>query len=66
MAYQKLISINTNEKSKAFHIYHYLTINSFQKKPLFLRVCISSLLKTLWEKEKLLVTSNFSFSHSIF
>ena len=22
--------------------------------------------KTLWEKEKLLVTSNFSFSHSIF
>ena len=26
----------------------------------------TSLLKTLWEKEKLLVTSNFSFSHSIF
>ena len=25
-----------------------------------------SLLKTLWEKEKLLVTSNFSFSHSVF
>ena len=24
------------------------------------------LLKTLWEKEKLLVTSNFSFSHSVF
>ena len=23
-------------------------------------------LKTLWEKEKLLVTSNFSFSHSVF
>ena len=23
-------------------------------------------LKTLWEKEKLLVTSNFSFSHSLF
>ena len=22
--------------------------------------------KTLWEKEKLLVTSNFSFSHSVF
>ena len=30
----------------------------------FLRVW--SLLKTLWEKEKLLVTSNFSFSHSVF
>ena len=26
----------------------------------------TSLLKTLWEKEKLLVTSNFSFFHSIF
>ena len=25
-----------------------------------------SLLKTLWEKEKLLVTSNFSFSQSVF
>ena len=25
-----------------------------------------SLLKTLWEKEKLLVTSNFSVSHSVF
>ena len=25
-----------------------------------------SLLKTLWEKEKLLLTSNFSFSHSVF
>ena len=37
-----------------------------QKKPLFLRVCRTSLLKTLWEKEKLLVTSNFSFSHSVF
>ena len=25
-----------------------------------------SLLKTLWEKEKLIVTSNFSFSHIVF
>ena len=29
-------------------------------------VCSTSLLKTLWEEEKLLVTSNFSFSHSVF
>ena len=35
-------------------------------KPWLLRVCSTSLLKTLWEKEKLLVTSNFSFSHSVF
>ena len=41
-------------------------INPFPNKPWFLRVCSTSLLKTLWEKEKLLVTSNFSFFHSVF
>ena len=40
--------------------------NPFPNKPWFLRVYSTSLLKTLWEKEKLLVTSNFSFSHSVF
>ena len=42
------------------------TINPFPNKPWFLRVCSTSLLKTLLKKEKLLVTSNFSFSHRIF
>ena len=42
------------------------TFNPFPNKPWFLRVCTLSLFKTLWEKEKLLVTSNFSFSHSVF
>ena len=41
-------------------------LNPFPNKPWFLRVCSKSLLKTLWEKEKLLITSNFSFSHSVF
>ena len=40
--------------------------NPFPNKPWFSRVCSTGLLKTLCEKEKLLVTSNFSFSHSIF
>ena len=40
--------------------------NPFPDMPWFLRVCIVSLLKTLREKEKLLVTSNLSFSHSVF
>ena len=31
-----------------------------------LHVCSKSLLKTLWEKEKLLVTSNVFFSNSVF
>ena len=41
-------------------------INPFPNKPWFSRVRSTSLLKTLWEKEKLLVTSNFSFSRSVF
>ena len=36
--------------------------NSFPNKPWFLCVCSTSLLKTLWEKEKLLVKSNLSSS----
>ena len=43
-----------------------LRVNLFPNKPWFLGVSSTSLLKALWEKEKLLVTSNFSFSHSVF
>ena len=39
-----------------------LLFNPFPNKPWFLPVWSTILLKTLWEKEKLLVTSNFSFS----
>ena len=46
-------------------ISHTLAINHFPNKPWFLRVCSTSLLKSLWEKEKLLIWSNFSFSHSV-
>ena len=38
----------------------------FPKQALVSHVCSTSLLKTLQEKEKLLVTSNFSFSHLVF
>ena len=41
-------------------------VNPFKNKPWFLRDCSASLLKTLWEKNKLLRTSNFFFSHSVF
>ena len=34
--------------------------------PWFLRVCSTYLLKTPGDKEKLLIKSNFSFSHSVF
>ena len=44
----------------------YTVFNPFPNKHWFLRVCSICLLKTLREKEKLLATSNFSFSHSVF
>ena len=40
--------------------------NPFPNKPWFLHVCSTSLLKTLCKMEKLHLTSNFSFSHSVF
>ena len=36
-------------------------LTPFPDKPWFLFVCSTKLLKTLWEKEKLLPTCNFSF-----
>ena len=47
--------------SHIFFIFNFST-----NKPLFSRVCSTSILKRLGEKEKLLVMSNFSFSHSVF
>ena len=44
----------------------HILINPFPHNEAFWRPWETSLLKTLWEKEKLLVTSNFSFSHSVF
>ena len=40
--------------------------NPFPNKPWLLLVYCTSLLKTLWEKEKLLVMSNFPFAHNVF
>ena len=47
-----------------FTVAVYTLLHPFPNKPRFSRVCSRSLLKTLWEKEKLLVTSNFSFPPS--
>ena len=41
------------------------SFNPVPDKPLISCICSTSLLKTLWEKEKLLVTRNFSFPHSV-
>ena len=43
-----------------------IKINPLPHNDTFWRPWETSLLKTLWENEKLLVTSNFSFSHSVF
>ena len=42
------------------------SFNPFPNKPLFLCVCSTCLLKTMREKAKLLITSNFSCSLSVF
>ena len=54
-----------HHKENLHHLNHNETVicncfNPFPNKPRFLLVFSTSLLKTLWEKEKLLVTSNFS------
>ena len=65
-----MISHNSsyNYGSIKFFLFFQVTslIIPFPNKPCFLRVCSTSLLKILWEKVKLLVTSNFTFSHSVF
>ena len=43
-----------------------ISFNPFPDKPWFSCVCSTSILKTRWEKEKLLVIINFSFSHTVF
>ena len=50
----------------SLRIHTILSVNPLPNKPWFLRVCSTLVLKTLWEKEKLLVTSNFSISLSVF
>ena len=64
---QILLKLNLIYNSPQVNVIkHYLLFNPFQNKPWFLHVCSTSHLKTLWQKEKLLVTRNFSFSHSVF
>ena len=41
-------------------------VNPFPHNDTFWRLWETSLLKTLWENEKLLVMSNFSFTNSVF
>ena len=43
-----------------------VSFNLFQDKPWFSHACSTSLVKTLWEKDQMLVTSNFSSSHRVF
>ena len=47
-------------------IFSWSSFNLFPHNDTFWRPWETSFLKTLWEKEKMLVTSNFSFSHSVF
>ena len=59
MVYEPIVALSSTNTTKI------APFNPFPNKPWFLRVSSTSLLKTLWEKEKLLVMSNFSFSHCV-
>ena len=64
-----LVTSNFSFSHIVFYRFGELTaifINPFPHNDTFWRLWETSLLKTLWEKEKLLVTSNFSFSRSVF
>ena len=58
--------VRLEPRTPGLRIKHLTTEPPFPHKPWFSRVCSTSLLKTLWEKEKLFVKSNFSFSLSVF
>ena len=58
------LQFGKNAKSDLVYTSSFTNINPFPKKPWFSRVCSTSLLKTVWKKEKLLVTSPFSTSFS--
>ena len=51
--------------SSSCHLMDKILLTLSQTSPGFC-VCSIILLKTLWEKEELLVMSNFTFSHSVF
>ena len=60
------LSFRHRFKSVHFSTLYCCLCKAFPNKPWFLGVCSISLLKTMWEKKKLLVTSNSSFFHSLF
>ena len=53
--------INKISSAKTIILRAAFGFNPFPNNPWLLHVCRTSLLKTLWEKKKLLKTSNFSF-----
>ena len=68
--YEKPSCSGPTPLDSVFKVYFLLTLikktNPFPNKPWFLHVFSTSLLKTLREKKKWLVMSNFSLSHSVF
>ena len=61
LCFQK--SFTADRKNQGFFLER---INPFPHNNTFWRPWETNLLKTLWEKEKLLATSNFSFAHHVF
>ena len=66
MVYDSVVKSLDKEKVQTNKSYEFSSLMISQAKPWFLHVGSTNLLKTLSEKEKLLIMSNFSFSNSVF
>ena len=62
----KLVHINPFPNDKFYMIPNLNSLQTTISNVIKMAVISPNEQKTLWEKEKLLVTSNFSFSHSVF
>ena len=62
-----MLGIKRGQVGPRFRVSSERQLTLSQTSPCFyVSVFSTGLLKTLWEKEKLLVTNNFSFSHNVF
>ena len=57
---------DTHWKLTTYNNFKVKSVNPYPHTDVFWRLCSRRLLKTLWQKEKLLITSNFSFCHNVF
>ena len=64
--FKSYLSSEGRDKKLGLFVNWLKKVYPFLDKLMFLHVCSTNLLKIMWEKEILLITSNVSFSNSAF